>query len=93
MAILETNGQLSVLLKADIQPINESMQGIQVQAEHGPHILFMDGKTLEKLGYTEEWLRNKVKKQGANNISDVFLAQVDSNDQLYVDLYGMSTLN
>lgn len=91
MAVLETNGQLSVLLKADKQPLNASMQGIQVQAEHGPHILIMDGKTmgktLEKLGYTEEWLRNEVKKQGASNISDVFLAQVDSNHQLYVDLY------
>lgn len=91
MAVLETNGQLSVLLKTDKQPMNANMKGIQVQSEHGPSILIMDGKTMKKtlvkLGYTEEWLRSEVQKQGANDISDVFFAQIDSNDQLYVDLY------
>lgn len=91
MAVLETNGRLSVLLKTNKQPVNANMLGIHVKREHGPSILIMDGKTMnktmEKLGYTEEWLRSEIQKQGANDISDVFLAQVDSNGHLYVDLY------
>lgn len=91
MAVLETNGRLSVLLKTNKQPVNANMLGIHVKREHGPSILIMDGrtmnKTMEKLGYTEEWLRSEIQKQGANDISDVFLAQVDSNRHLYVDLY------
>ena len=91
MAVLETNGKLSVMLKTDKQPVNANMLGIQVKREHGPSILIMDGRTMnksmEKLGYTKEWLRSEVQKQGASGISDVFLAQIDSNGQLYVDLY------
>lgn len=91
MAILETNGELSVLLKTDKQPVNATMLGIQVKQEHAPSILIMDGKTMnktmEKLGYTEAWLRTEVQKQGASQINDVFLAQVDPTGQLYVDLY------
>lgn len=29
----------------------------------------------------------KIKKQGAQSIDDIFIAQVDSNGSLYVDLY------
>lgn len=91
MAVLETNGELSVLLKTDKQPVNANMLGIQVQQEFGPSLLIMDGKlmnkSLESLGYKEEWLLNEIQKHGANKISDVFLAQVDAKGQLYVDLY------
>ncbi|GGJ67807.1 DUF421 domain-containing protein [Virgibacillus salexigens] len=91
MAVLETNGELSVMLKTDKQPVTSKMLGIQVEQEHSPNILIMDGnimsKSMEKLGYTDEWLLGEVQKQGANEISDVFMAQIDSHGQLYVDLY------
>src|SRR5699024_3082368 len=44
MAILETNGNLSVMLKTDKQPVDAHMLGIPVEQEHGPTILIMDGK-------------------------------------------------
>lgn len=91
MAVLETNGGLSVMLKTDKQPVNAKMLDISVEQEHGPNILIMDGnimkRSMEKLGYTVEWLLGEVQKQGANEIKDVFLAQIDSSGQLYVDLY------
>ncbi|HLR74559.1 MAG TPA: DUF421 domain-containing protein [Virgibacillus sp.] len=95
MAILETNGNLSVMLKTDKQPVDAHMLGIPVEQEHGPTILIMDGKvmhkSMEKLGYTVEWLLGEVMKQGAHKIEDVFLAQIDSRGQLYVDLYDDQT--
>ena len=94
MAVLETNGELSILLKTDKQPVTASMLNIPVTREHGPNILIMDGKvmkrSMEKLGFTVEWLQEEIKKQGAQHVSDVFLAQLDSTGQLYVDLYGPS---
>lgn len=91
MAVLETNGELSIMLKADKQPVNANQSGLQVKQEHGPSLLIMDGKimnkSMEKLGYTEEWLQNEIQKQGAAEISEVFLGQIDSNGQLYIDLY------
>lgn len=60
MAVLETNGQLSVMLKTEKQPVNTKMLDIPVEKEHGPTILIMDGKvmhkSMNKLGYTIEWL-------------------------------------
>ena len=94
MAVLETNGDLSVMLKTDKQPVTSKILGIPVEHEHGPNILIMDGnimkKSTEKLGYTIEWLLGEVQKQGANEIKDVFFAQIDSHGQLYVDLYEES---
>ncbi|WP_232334430.1 DUF421 domain-containing protein [Oceanobacillus sp. AG] len=91
MAILETNGKLSIMLKTDQQPVTAKMLNMPIPLEHGPMILIMDGKmmtkSMEVLGFTAEWLETEVKKQGAYDISDVFLAQIDSKGQLYVDLY------
>lgn len=91
MAVLETNGQLSILLKSDQQPLTPHTSGVSVQMEHEYRVLIMDGKLLrkglEEHGYTEEWLLSEIKKQGATEIKDVFLAQVDSFGKVYVDLY------
>ncbi|MEL4024852.1 DUF421 domain-containing protein [Lysinibacillus endophyticus] len=91
MAILETNGELSIMKRTDVEPITPSFLGMKVKLEHAPTLLIVDGhilsKNLSALGYTEEWLQKKIKKQGAQSIDDIFIAQVDSNGSLYVDLY------
>ncbi len=91
MAVLETNGQLSVMLKTDQQPVTPTTLAIHQEPEHGPSILIMDGKvlnkSLQKLGYSREWLAAEIQKQGAKDFKDVFMAQMDSKKNLYVDLY------
>ncbi|MEK4304405.1 DUF421 domain-containing protein [Oceanobacillus sp. FSL K6-0251] len=91
MAVLETNGELSVMLKSNQQPVTAQTLGIPLEQEHGPAILIMDGKimkkSLENLGYSKEWLIGEIQKQGAEEVRDVFLAQIDSRGSLYVDLY------
>jgi len=91
MAVFETNGQLSIMLKTEQQPISPQTLNIPVEKEHGPAILVMDGKVMKKSlkdrGYTIEWLDEEVQKQGAEDIKDVFLAQIDSRGVMYVDLY------
>lgn len=91
MAVLETNGKLSVMLKSDQQPVTPHTLRISVEQEHGPTILIMDGKLLKKglmeRGYSKEWLLGEVQKQGAKDFTEVFLAQLDSYGNIYVDLY------
>jgi len=91
MAVLETNGKLSVLLKTDKQPATPQMLGISTEQEHGPTILISDGELLTKglteRGYSKEWLLGEIQKHGAENFEEVFLCQINSNGSIYVDLY------
>lgn len=91
MAVLETNGKLSVMLKSDQQPLTPHTLGIPTEQEHGPTILIMDGQLLKnglkERGYSKEWLLAEVQKQGAKDFTEVFLAQLDSFGNVYVDLF------
>jgi len=91
-AVLETNGQLSVMKKADKEPVTREDLRMKTGAKGEPRIVIMDGnvmrQTLESLGYTETWLLRKVREQGAKGFRDVFLAQVDADGNVYVDLYA-----
>ncbi|WP_085524417.1 DUF421 domain-containing protein [Tuberibacillus sp. Marseille-P3662] len=95
MAVLETNGQLSVMKKTEQQSVTPTTLGMTVDREHGPTIVIMDGTLLEKgllaLGYSKEWLLGEIKKYGALDFGDVFLAQIDSKGNVYVDLYDEKT--
>ena len=91
-AILEKNGEITVMKKSELQPITAKDVGLVVEKESAPCIVIMDGnilnKTLTDYGYTKEWLLGEIKKQGANDFADVFLAQIDSLGNVYVDLFN-----
>lgn len=91
IAILETNGELSVMKKSDLEPITPRLLGMKLTLEHAPTLLVVDGHILNKnmstLGYSKKWLMQEIQKQGAQSLKDVFLAQVDSKGNLFVDLY------
>lgn len=91
IAILETNGELSVMKKTDLEPITSRLLGMKVTLEHAPSLLIVDGHILKEnistLGYSKKWLIKEIEKQGAQSLNDVFLAQVDSKGNLFVDLY------
>jgi uncharacterized membrane protein YcaP (DUF421 family) len=91
MAILETNGQISVMKKPEYQSLTPKDIGLSMEKDHAPSLIIIDGtllvKRLRSLGYTKDWLLSEIKKKGANNFEDVFLAQINSNGNVYVDLY------
>ncbi|RHW37416.1 DUF421 domain-containing protein [Lysinibacillus yapensis] len=91
IAILETNGELSVMKKSDLEPITPKTLGMKVKLEHAPSLLVVDGHILNKnlsiLGYSKKWLMKELEKKGAKSLQDVFLAQVDSSGKLFVDVY------
>ncbi|WHX98692.1 DUF421 domain-containing protein [Neobacillus sp. DY30] len=97
MAILETNGQISVMKKPEYQALTPKDIGLRMKADHAPSLIIIDGTLLEKrlrsLGYTKDWLFSEIQKKGANDFEDVFLAQIDSNGSVYVDLYDDNQKN
>jgi len=90
VAILEQNGELSVLKKADAEPVTPRTLGIAVASQVMPSVVIQNGQvmndTLEHLGHDEDWLKEALKQQGVNDFNSVMLAQVGGYDELYVDL-------
>lgn len=89
-AILEASGDLSVLLKKENQPLTPKHLGIQVAPEQEPQLVIEDGEVLNEplatMGLSRGWLNTELEKAGVL-LENVFLGQVDSYGQLFLDLY------
>jgi len=90
--ILETNGQLSVLLKSEKRPATPEDLGINPPREEFSRDVIIDGKligrTLEKLHLKREWLDEALKEHGVNDYRQVFYAYIDSNMKLHLQKKG-----
>jgi len=86
-AIFETNGQLSVLPKSQKRPTNPEDFNISTEYEGVNHSLIVDGQidydNLNKIGLTEEWLKQELLKFGINDPSSVLIASIDPGGKLY----------
>jgi uncharacterized membrane protein YcaP (DUF421 family) len=91
LGVLESDGQMSVMKKSELEPITPVLQGITVENEQMPRVVIMDGhlvkQALDDLGISFGWLMGEAMKQGAKDLTDVFLAQIDSKGNVYFDLY------
>lgn len=89
-AVLETNGELSVLLKPDKQPLTPSQLGVKMIREEEPQTVIIDGNYMDEplatLGLSRGWLNTELEKIGLT-VENVFIGQVDAYQQLYVDVY------
>ncbi|MBQ9833357.1 MAG: DUF421 domain-containing protein [Clostridia bacterium] len=77
-AILETNGDVSVLKKgAQLQPSYEDFE-LDAPNSEIPYMLIEDGsvqyEALKQAGYNSKWLENKLKETEIKNPHDVFFA-------------------
>lgn len=86
-AILETNGQLSVLPKSQKRPLNPEDINVSTKYEGLPLELVIDGavitKNLEKARLDENWLRTELNKFGIGSPRDCLFASIDSNGNLF----------
>jgi len=89
-AVLEASGELSVLLKKENQPLTPKHLGIKVAPERETQAVIIDGNYMDEplstAGFNREWLDTELEKIGVIK-DNVFIGQVDSYGQLYVDLY------
>lgn len=91
-AIIEPNGQLSVLKKPDYEPLTPKDMNI-VKAPSGISTeLIYDGvlinENLRQLNKTEKWLTDQLKMNEVKDISEVFLATLTPSGSLYIDKYA-----
>ncbi|MFD3447647.1 DUF421 domain-containing protein [Microbacteriaceae bacterium 4G12] len=89
-AVLESAGELNVLLKKENQPLTPKDIGLQVAPQKETHTVIMDGEILyEPLassGHNRGWLQGELEKIGVN-VENVFIGQVDSYGQFTADTY------
>jgi uncharacterized membrane protein YcaP (DUF421 family) len=87
-AILETNGQLSVIPKSQKRPVTPEDLKLPTRYEEIPYTLIMDGhiqhKNLIKANLDIQWLTEQLKIQGLKP-RDVFFAYLDSQKNLQVE--------
>ncbi|WP_102693338.1 DUF421 domain-containing protein [Rummeliibacillus pycnus] len=88
-AILETNGQLSILKKPAEQ--SSTKQDVKADVSIPPHIpieIIADGhivwNSMEEMNITEDSLMKKLKKKNIENIEEVFYAQLQPDGSLYI---------
>lgn len=86
--IIETNGQLSVLLYADKQPLTPSDLGKHPKDAGMARVLIFEGKirrgVLRQLGKDEAWLLRTCRARGIHAPEDVFLLTLDDCGNLFV---------
>ena len=86
-AILETNGQLSVIPKASHQPVTAAQAGVKTPESGLPMVLISDGRlishNLQRCGYEHKWLQRQLSAHGVNRVSQVFLLTVDELGKTY----------
>ncbi|MNO50556.1 hypothetical protein D3C76_409350 [compost metagenome] len=89
-AVMEPSGDISVLLTKENQPLTPKHLGVNVGPEQEPQTVIMDGKIMDEplatIGLNRQWLDTELEKLGVS-IDNVYLGQVDSYGQLYVDLF------
>jgi uncharacterized membrane protein YcaP (DUF421 family) len=89
-AILESSGDLSVLLKSEKQPLTPEHLAIKIAPQQVPQIVIDDGKIMDEplaaIGLNRGWLQAEMDGRGIP-VENVFLGQVNALGELYLDEY------
>lgn len=87
-AVLETDGTVSVLKKAEAAPVTPSDMNFLTQPSAFPYLVIMDGKVVKKQlqesGFSEEWLREKIIEAGYPSVEKIAAGQVHPDGTLYL---------
>lgn len=89
-AILETDGEISFLPKADYQPtkVMDLKRNSKMISQSYCSNLIIDGEiqsdVLKELGKDDEWLRKELKKLKINSLEKILLVTIDQRNQIKV---------
>ena len=86
-AILETNGQISVLPYANQLPVTAEQMNVAPDDVGLPIVIINDGRVLDHnlktRGLNHEWLEKRLSEHKVNSSKDVFLLTVDEQNRVY----------
>jgi len=87
-AILETNGHVSVMKKAEYQTPNKKDLNVYPEDAYLPFTLISDGEIIKdnvkEAGVSESWLHEEIKRQNYNTVEDVFYAEYTQGKKLFI---------
>ena len=88
-AILEPNGNLSIMKKPQDQQITKSDMNITIPTpKYLPSEIISDGKivrhNLRELNLSEDWLDDQLKMQNVSNLTDIIYAELQSDGTLFL---------
>ncbi|GCD11916.1 DUF421 domain-containing protein [Clostridium sp. FP2] len=90
-AILEKDGQLSILKKTQCDPVTPKDLNLKTSPASIDFEVIYDGSilqdSLDKINRNERWLMKQLKSKGINDASEVFLAIYNATSGLHIDLY------
>lgn len=86
-AILETNGKLNIILKAEEQPVTPKLMNIATESPGYAHIIINEGRILSNnlklLGRDEKWLDKELKSLNMPSAQDIYLFTLSDNGNIY----------
>lgn len=89
-AVMESTGELNILLKSDKKPVTARDLKIKVATLSEPETVILDGTVLDEhlanRGLNREWLNSQLSNYGVS-LDNVFIGQVDSSGDLFIDLF------
>ncbi len=90
MAILETNGSLSVIPKSGKRTPSAEELGLPHKQATLPHVIIPDGKVypehMQEAGVDDKWLKKLLKGKNISTVQDVFLLTVDGDMKVTVQM-------
>ncbi len=90
-AILETNGEISVIPKSAYKPLTPDDMNITVEQEQAPVTIIIDGElqrdNLKIFNKDEAWVNGVLKKEGFKDIKSILLMTFD-NKNVYIQSCG-----
>jgi uncharacterized membrane protein YcaP (DUF421 family) len=96
-AVLETNGQLSVMPKSQKRPLTPEDMNIKTDYENIPIDVIIDGRVLsdnlKKAGKDLSWLETELRKKHYDKPGQVLYACIDPSGKLHIQAYGKGAVN
>lgn len=94
-AVLEQNGKLSVLLKSQKQPLTPQDMNVSTPYLGMPTNIIIDGvldtKALQSIHLSRAWLEFHLRKKKIIRLEDIFIAQLDTQGNLFIDMKDNKT--
>lgn len=91
-ALFESDGQISLFLKTEHQPVSNKALGIAAEPFELPVTIIKEGILLEKnlllVSKNKDWLQAELQNVFQKSVSDVLLATATANGKLNVFLYS-----
>ena len=87
-AIIETNGKMCVIKKAELEPATRQDMKVKITPSALPVNIIMDGKLMKEnvslTGINDAFINECLKKANVNKIKDVLLFTLDNNGNCFI---------